>query len=594
MNEQIYIDGQLMQLEGSKTSVQLIYQSPILTDFQSIVSNRTTQVQLPATDSNLKAIGYTGTQAVSDYAYRRHSVIYMRDGVQLLKGNAVLLSINKGSIVMCFTWGNVTALQSVFDTNLRDLGGEDELYCQYPPIAPPYDNSIDYGAGRRGVSVPVADILTRIESKCGVTGLSDLDTLGIYYKLHLGLTTRNGDTETTRIQGIFYGTIGARMWKVNDLFYLTTLISNGGHDPHGYMNEYGIIDVSNYNQIRIKLSGTFENLQYGTSYKQQVLKLCVDNGNGWDYDNGITLVTPTSAGSEGGVAIMRYTCDYDEILDVSSYERVCLAITFDVGNYAPSLRNVSMTNNYIVVNPNEGEDVIYGTGLNAYPVYYNLPDMSCGQFIKNLLWMRGEFAYSKDGKTLEIISFNAIAQRKAQAVDWTMKMNGKLTEYATKLDGTAQRNLFLYAEADWYDNTQYQGLLPTDDETIEQKVYYCKSDFAIAPANSVPVWTQESEGDYNFSGDNMPAFFITRIGVTAKKFNEIQRWQNLLTTYYQQYAKMIRKPVVVKANVVLTTYDLFTLDLTVPVYLQQTGHYYLIRTLTVKDGEQAEAELIKL
>ena len=177
MTEQIYIDGRLMQLEGAKAAVQLIYQSPILTDFQAIVSNRTTQVQLPATDSNLKAIGYTGTQAVSDYAYKRHTVIYKRDGVQLLRGIATLLAIKADGIAMCFTWGNVEALAQLFETGLRELGADGEQYCILPPnnaLNPDNVIRVDYGGGRRGVGVKVSQLLTKIEQKCGVSGLTDL------------------------------------------------------------------------------------------------------------------------------------------------------------------------------------------------------------------------------------------------------------------------------------------------------------------------------------------------------------------------------------------------------------------------------------
>ena len=105
MTEEIYIDGTLMDLDAGKTNVQMIYQSPVMMDFQSVVSNRTTNVTLPLTQNNLKAIGYVGTQVDSDFPYRKHSVIYKRDGVQLLTGIATLLSIKARTITFCFTWG---------------------------------------------------------------------------------------------------------------------------------------------------------------------------------------------------------------------------------------------------------------------------------------------------------------------------------------------------------------------------------------------------------------------------------------------------------------------------------------------------------
>ena len=147
-----------------------------------------------------------------------------------------------------------------------------------------------------------------------------------------------------------------------------------------------------------------------------------------------------------------------------------------------------MAYDVLIPDPDQPEDVIYGTGLNAYPVALNLPDMSCGQFIKNLLWLRGEFAFSQDGKTFEFATFNELDANKANALDWTDKMiTLQPKQRETKLDGTARKNYFRCAEADWYDTGQYQGILTVDDETIEAETEYCKCDFALAPNNKIPV-----------------------------------------------------------------------------------------------------------
>lgn len=594
MTEQIYIDGRLMELDGKSAAVQMIYQSPILTDFQSIVSNRTTQVQLPATDSNLKAIGYTGTQAASDYAYRRHTVIYKRDGVQLLNGNAVLLSINRGSIVMCFIWGNVTAMETLFDRNLRDLTLT-PAYCRYPAIDVNYSMSrMNYGGGRHGVGICVKDVLEAIETDCGVSGLASLADAGSGRGYVLALTTRNGDTLTKELQGASYGVFTARTWEVEYLLDITTLVGDGQSDPHGYLNEYGIMDVTGVNELRVHIVGSFDKDQYATGNATHVMKLCFDAGNGWDYINGITISTPTHPSS----SVWHYECNFDQVIDVSQYEYVCIAITTDIGVYPVTLSNINMTYDILIPDPSEAEDVIFGTGKEAYPVALNLPDMTCGEFIRQMLWIQGKFAYSLDGRTIQLVSFNQMYANKARAKDWTLKVDmarNRPEEFKTTLQDTAQHNYFRWAEADDYDNTQYQGELVTEDETIELEREYCKSKFALAPGNKIPVWSN-NDGEWDYNGDGMPVrMLIGRASLTLfAGYNDNLRWSWLLENRYAPYARLIRKPETMKVKVILNTYDLYTLDMTVPVYLQQTGHYYLIRTLTVKDGEQAEAELIKL
>lgn len=604
MTEEIYIDGTLMDLDAGKTNVQLIYQSPVLTDFQSVVSNRTTSVTLPLTQNNLKAIGYVGTQADSDFPYTKHSVIYKRDGVQLLTGIATLLSIKAKTISFCFTWGNVKAMESLFNTSLRELTTLGR--CRYPAALTDSSHGIpyvSYGGGRTGVGVEVYDILNAIQNKCGVTGLMDLckPHASGDQRYWLALTSRNGDTTTRRYQGVVYGTPRAKMWQVNDNFYITTLYAGtNGTDPHGTMTGYGIIDVAGANTLKLTIDGTFDRYQYGTTYQKNGMRLAFMTADGWDYDNGTLLCTPFVVSTQGGVNIYRYAIDAEFTIDVSNYEKVAIAINADIGNYEPTLSNVNVSQYRAVLDPTDDEDCLYNAiSQNVYPVYLNLPEISCGQFIKNLLWLRGEFAYSQNGKDFQIISFNQLQANKSVARDWTDKMTTFYpTERQTKLDGTAQKNYFRYAEADYYDNTQYQGVLNTQDETIDAEAEYCKSDFAICPDNKIPVWTINDGGEWDFAGDTIPPSLLYSYPVLIvfryTGYYSILKWSSRLSEWYNQYAKIIRKPVVLKAEFVLTTYDLFSLDMTIPVYLKQTGHYYLIRKLTTKSGGVADAELIQL
>lgn len=604
MTEEIYIDGTLMDLDAGKTNVQLIYQSPVLTDFQSVVSNRTTNVTLPLTQNNLQAIGYVGSQVDDDFPYKKHDVIYKRDGVQLLTGIATLLSIKARTITFCFTWGNVKAMESLFNTSLRELTALGR--CRYPATLTDSSHGIpfvDFGGGRSGVGVKVEDMLTAIQNKCGVTGLMDLckPHASGDQRYWLALTSRNGDTTTRRYQGVVYGTPRAKMWQVSDNFYITTLYAGtNGTDPHGTMTGYGIIDVAGANTLKLTIDGTFDRYQYGTTFQKNEMRLAFMTADGWDYDNGTLLCTPVVVSTQGGVNIYRYAIDAEFTIDVSNYEKVAIAINADIGNYDPTLSNVNVSQYRAVLDPTDDEDCLYNAiSQNVYPVYLNLPEISCGQFIKNLLWLRGEFAYSQNGKDFQIISFNQLQANKSVARDWTDKMTTLYpTERQTKLDGTAQKNYFRYAEADYYDNTQYQGVLNTQDETIDAEAEYCKSDFAICPDNKIPVWTINDEGEWDFSGDTIPPSLLYSYPVLVvfrhTGYNSKLKWSSRLSEWYNQYAKIIRKPVVLKAEFVLTTYDLFTLDMTIPVYLKQTGHYYLIRKLTTKSGGVADAELIQL
>lgn len=606
MTEEIYIDGTLMDLDAGKTNVQLIYQSPVLMDFQSVVSNRTTNVTLPLTQNNLRAIGFVGTQANSNFPYTKHSVIYKRDGVQLLLGFATLLSIKASTISFCFTWGNTKAMEALFDTNLRHLTALGR--CKYPPatLGDPNHNIpfVNFGGNRSGVGVRVYDVLDAIQNFCGVTGLMEL------CKPHptgdqrywLALTTRNGDNTTRAKQGTFYGTFGAYNYGGSDWYGYTGLKnSSGGSDPHKLLNSTGVIDVSQVNQIRIRLEGHFEMTKRVSTDIEHDMDLCGLKENGWAYIRKICDGTILS--HSGSDYTFGYDPDFDEIIDVSEYSSLVILLHHDSlggSGFNATIHDQSMDYASLVTEPYDTEECMYNTVNDTiYPIWLNMPDMSCGQFIKNLLWLRGEFAYSQNGKDFQIISFKKLHENISVARDWTDKMTTEHPqERQTKIENTAQRNYFRYREADYYDNTQYQGTLPTEDDTIDKEREYCKSDFAICPNNKIPVWSINEDGEWDFAGDNIPANLLygyTWIGIfNYRGWHTELKWDRRLAEWYDQYAKIIRKPVVLKAEFVLTTYDLFSLDMTIPVYLKQTGHYYLIRKLTTKSGGVADAELVKL
>lgn len=600
MTEEILINGVALDIDASFKGIQMVFQSPYLTDFSSIVSNRTNSVTFPATNHNKMIIGCASLQQDSDFAYRKHRAVYRRDGVQMFDGKATLLSVTDKNIQMCFTWGNTDAFQTLFDTNLQEL---DLGRCKYP-AGVLTTNSIPlvkFGGGRSGVGVSVLSILNAIEAKCGVSGLSNLAHLNSSRNYALALTTRNGDTTTRAKQGLVFGTLGAKS-IASGTFYGRSVLKNasGGTDPHHIMDSDGMIAVEGYTSLHINLKGTFRmTKRVSTDFDHDMLLVRVNqNGN---YSTS-RLCTGTIISTSSSTYVVEYSPNIDADYGMGNDVQYCFIQLFNDtlggSGFEPTLSNISMTAKTIVPDSNEGEEVMYDTGIaDVYPVGLNLPNMSCGQFIKNLLWLHGGFAFSLDGKTFEFASFSDLTSNKENALDWTDKMiTVQPKERQTKLD-TARKNYFRYKEADWYDNSKYQGVLRTDDETIDEEKEYCKSDFALIPQNEIPVWSLNDDNEWDFAGDNLPPILVagyTGVVVITACYNSAQRWSNLLSRFYVEYAAMIQHPVIIKADFLITTADINALDMRIPVYLKQTGRYYAIRKLTTKNAKVAEAELIEL
>ena len=629
MTEEVLINGVALDLDASFKGVQMVFQSPYLTDFSSIVSNRTNSVTFPATNHNKAVIGCASLQQDSTFPYRKHRAIYRRDGVQMFDGKATLLSVTDKNIQMCFTWGNTDAFQKLFDTNLREL---DLGRSRYPATI--LNNSshhltlIDYGGGRTGVGEKVSTILSAIQTKCGVTGLTNLAKVKGNYQLVMALTSRNGDAQTRDAQRFFFSGAVDGALKSYGSFRFLHIGPTSGSTVRDFKNAYDgdtkTIYTNGAKTAKIRFNGTMKYVYSGSGTNPypsgdpntfvglMVYKCLTQAVDSYAAVEKLKAATVDEQVIGTTASYTRYLLSgsgtYE--IDVEGYDYIILSVleydnayAYQDAQFLPataSATDISVTFDY-----DEGEEVMYGqTSLgDIYPVGLNMPDMSCGQFIKNLLWLRGEFAFSQDGRTFEFASFNDLITNKANALDWTDKMITLLPkERQTKLDGTARKNYFRYTEADWYDREQYQGVLTVDDETIEADTEYCKSDFVLAPNNKIPVWSLNEDGMWDFAGDDMPPVLLVGINSTissnfvvfSASFNSLQRWPSILSRFYQQYADAIKHPVIIKGDFLVTTADLNALDMRIPVYLKQTGRYYAIRKLTTKNAKVAEAELIEL
>ena len=715
MKEEIIIDGEHLDLDYDFKGVQLVFQSPYLTELRSVVSNRSNSISVPATDRNRRLLGYAGTQAESLFPYRRHSVIYRREGVEMLRGTATLLSTGRDTLTLCFTWGNREALQLLFDTKLRDLasftvGGvtysEEYIYYDYSRNPTRFPYYVMCGHGLRQPALRVSDILARMEAACGVTGLVSV----LAWKgLGLLLPTRNGDTHTREVQGITLGTPGSSTWEHEYLHDITTLTKGtGATDYHQSMNGSGIIDVTEALSLRVMLSGTFESAQYATTYGDPALRVLGRDENGWNFID--TLATPTwnpgvlmapfevlpNCYPSGGVnahistisnnqyeawkysvqenevyyvsldtglknlyhlrfvnsngviisrdlanggtptnytnvaftapagavelwlsvrktysdsykvrqkvgnAVYSYSVNSDKTYDVAAYEAVCLCIMQDIGIYPSTLYNVSLSSR-MVLDPGEGEDVMQGIAEQNYPLWHNLPDMTCGDFIKALMLPFCMFAYSDTPGTIRFTDFAELYANRSRAVVWTDKMIDQVPrDRTTVLDGFACRNLMKWKADEGVPSGVLDGVIICDDENLQAEAVAYESPLTLPYGNEVPVWTFDENDELTFLGDDRVPRLLRHLynatpsDVWGMQYDPRLAWPALLDAYYTGYRRTVLHPVVLKVDVLLSTADINGLDLRVPVYLAQTGHYYAIRKLTTKNAKEAEAELIEL
>lgn len=603
MTEEIYIDGERLDIEAGGGGIQLVYQSPYFTDLSAIVSNRTNQVTLPMTARNRRVIGYTGTQADALFAYRKHAVAYKRDGVQIFSGQATLLTIAPDKFTMCFVWGNANNFQDLFDTRLSALGEFDtfhEEYINYPATnSAYYSDIVQFGVGRRQPMMSVGNILYRMWQRFGLSALYRDEWLNYY----IAELTKKGDTETRRMQGVVMNHNGTRVdyFQSPDFAGYNTYAVKGTNstDPHEYMNAQGIIPIGEAKHIRLRLTGSLQfTKRANTPYEPQLIFAGLKEDGFWYKIETLAEGTITFLGS-----VYRYSytgLDIDKTYATAGYTSFALLLAQDALDYVATMETYA-TEFYFVPDPDKDDDVIYDTHLVAYPRYLNLPDISCGQFIKNLMRISDLFAYTDNDGTMKFTSLANLYGNRIKAVDWTDRVlltGGKPTEYKGTMDGVAQKNWLRWTEDDSIPKGKYDAYMPSDNETAEAETDVFTGDFNLAPDNYIPVWTQEEEGaEIEFQGDSLTPRILrgeSTISAQTAQNDDNLAWSKILTARYAEYKQIILHPVTIKVSVLVSTAELHALDLTIPVYLRQTGRYYCIKQLTTKNGNVADVELIQL
>ena len=122
MNEQLYIDGELMDL-AENTSITLQFNSNLFRDITKMVSNQSYTIKLPRTARNERVLlSVARVQHGGAWARTKHTARYYVDGVPLVDGLVTLLAVAE-DFEISLTWGVYQRLADVVSSNatLRDL-----------------------------------------------------------------------------------------------------------------------------------------------------------------------------------------------------------------------------------------------------------------------------------------------------------------------------------------------------------------------------------------------------------------------------------------------------------------------------------------
>ena len=601
MIEQIYINGTLMDQEGNKP-ISLVFQSPIFTDIDNIVSNRTNSVDFPATKNNLNAIDNCHmTSGASKFAYRRHTVKYYRDGIMIFSGYGTLLSITQTQIKFTFTWGNVGTFQKLLDYKLRELknvnGGTIEIPWTdaYVASGRQFPKNVDTG-GYAHPCMSVQDLLLMIETTTGVT-IENKELLSDY---RIPVTGKVASETSKRTQGLQLGsTIYRRTSGGSSKDCMA--VGSADKDLRGMYLGEGLFDIEPYDTLRIIIPASFSYSCPVHSGKvvQQINFYAVDEDGNHPLQLGHVQLYKTESGAR--YIYKTYSTGFgQEIvvnLNVSDYTHLMIEIRAVASS---QITATTMISGGIVVIPDydQEQELLYG---GTYPLISNLPDWTVSQLLKNLMKMEGLFPVCPDEKTIRLVSIDDLFVNRERALDVTDLLflgenDGVTKEYS--FGSYSQKNVFKYAE-DSTVKTDASGAIMIDNANLSAESDLLTLDFAATDEYfnvMLPLYTENDEGGYDYADVTPRILKVKEIDENKKEtltFKGLE-WPELIESRYRTYAAMVQNARVIKASMLMRTIDLANLDLTVPVYSYALGHYYAVISLTTKENGVADVELLQL
>lgn len=605
MTQRLYINDELVDIaEGTK--ITLNYKSNIFGDISKITASNSQTVKLPKTTRNCRILDNPTAPAYnSRFRYKRHTCRYEQNGVELLRGYAVLLDSSSDYEIALY-WGVLAKYQSWKDANpsLRELQGAEALAWNSvttpTTVALIKERGYGYAFYANGAetsdktlanihpSVMCSWVLGKISAEQGVTFTFPERVQEALNNLAMPcLSNYAGEMFWLNNQVRCTAKMAAPSTDIvaTTAFLQATSISMGA--------EYVVdeITVSRQKQTRFSVANADK------------IRVEFKDFTAGKYSS-ISRFSVTTLSSEGDTinyfpfdATINYANEYGfnitEEIDATGADMVVFAVYFA----SMSAINTSWTAETFRYTPLVEK--------NKYPCMFdimtNLPDISQIDYLKALCAMLGVFAMPdiNNPDNLLFVGIDELLNNRAQAYDWTARLmtaqGGDAIETKFSIGDYEQKNWFRYAEDDSVSvDADYPITIANDSLEAEKDVI--KLPFAPSKGYVIEHYEKGTEDGKTIytNADVKPRIMnLTKNGNTARLNFAGLSFKELIETHYASLSAMLNNAVVIKEKLHISEYDIVGLDFTKPVYLAQYSRYFGIVSLQVS-GNECTAELALL
>lgn len=589
----LYINGQVADIdEGTKVSIS--YKSPLFSDITTVTANSTTTIKLPRTARNSRLIDNVNIVGVlSNFAYDYFKVDYIDGGFNVISaGKGFLLGLSEETIEMSVTFGASTQRFALMkDVKLTEMPvplEQSKVQWQGATWTPagqtPGVRWIDMQYS--GISaketdfryvhpcVSVRQVIDWIQTAYGVQLWMFDGALNNWVLPCVTKNRRKGET------GAKVDTDSSSMGMPILTFVLFGALTN---------QEFKFENDAEMNfkiEHLCRLAGSGQEV-WRSAKDIKVIEICDDGSTVAHGHDG----EKEPLGSEISVKV-------DKTSKYNVYHRVYQG--------APFVEHLISTK--LTITPPK-EELMYG--WDAFDVVPNLPDIKVLDFIKAVAGMMAWFPVP-DKETPERVQFQSFkALYNEPAKDWSDKLlEVKSIDY--KYGDFAQVNTLNWAEDDVV-SVKDVGVIRVENRTlaaskklVELPLAACDECGWVDGRASLKIYEKTHDRVLNSKNEYISVLTGAKLNkikprivydtITAPRIGKVIRIageNGLIAQNYELYKGVMRKPMVIKAVMMLTPGDLAQLDFMKPVFVEQLHGVFALMAVSVKDGG-CEVEMLRL
>lgn len=634
---EVLLDGQRIDVDP-EDYMEITYENAMLQSVSDLGGSYTNTFTIPLTAHNRAVIGgIDDIDVVSEFMYDWRVYEEYRDGIPVIQnGRAKILEINprENTMSLYVIWGAVKTLANAIGKgNINELRTSGVAYRLWwgegveflkptdtysvgflhyisianLPVSDSKQENIQYSLPSIRTDYIIESIFENIDIPIEISS-SVAEKLS---KLWIPTLTRNKEGDTT----------------VPTSGIMKASTASGFAETRGYAHSYLTpIQDDGVGSFRRAIDSRFLlYLNDNASYRvNAVMSMKVNDGNIgdgivfsiriWEWKNDhtwliaeryISLTDSSTGGNfDNSTKMFTYSDTFDafEIADLADPQpRLMDVIYLQSGTSYTQLRNgqnATINNTYTF-----WRNVEIPMTFNSY-VYpmLNLPKISQMDFLKNILYMTGSYAYfDNDGASIKIDSVDSVLDSEPLNIErWITTLRPETIEYT--YSDYARSNTYNYLADDTV-NTQANGAIILSNNTLEEEKEIITLKFAPTDdiLETAQIFTfdnhQLEDGLPGFVGNSLKPRIITIRDNTDKNriegtFSAEMMWTRILDNDYKMLTDVLADIRAIEVEMYLQPADIYLLNVHNKFYFW--GSYWIAKSITVSTDGGATGEFLKL